>query len=136
MTPQEAHVFRMIESAAKAGRVCPTNNDIVEQIDARSTSQASAIVSRLERFGLIKIERGNCSRVATIVATGKRTRGEITAPHWRERVGHVASVYRKPVRAVHVEPIPEPIMLSPIRRDPCPRCGVRGDIGCAHGWVA
>lgn len=75
-------VLAMLEEAANAGLPCPTNVEITEALDFSSMSTAPDIIARLERDGQITVERGIRSRVVTIVATGNRTAGQITTPHW------------------------------------------------------
>jgi DNA-binding MarR family transcriptional regulator len=64
---------------------------------------------------------------------------------WRRlRSGGVLSPYRPKSKAGRRQPyiprserhIPVRVLPSPVRRDPCPRCGVRGDIGCKHSGAA
>ena len=45
-------------------------------------STAPDVIGRLERDGVITVERGIRSRVVTIVATGAQTAGKITTVHW------------------------------------------------------
>ena len=75
-------ILAMLERAADAGQPCPTNAEITEALGTSSLSTAPDTIARLERDGLITVERGIRSRVVTIVATGHRTAGEITTPHW------------------------------------------------------
>lgn len=43
------------------------------------------------------------------------------------------SVSTTPVPSTRGDTVPAPTPgLQPVYRDPCFRCGVRGDIGCAH----
>lgn len=79
--PDRAKIaMAMLRRAAEMNDVCPCNSLIATAIGARSPSKGSEIVSFLEVAGLIAVERGRTERVVTIVATGKRTRGEIKTP--------------------------------------------------------
>jgi len=137
-TGQDMTVFRLLERAANAGKECPSNNDIADALGCASCSCGPRVMNRLEAAGLISVQRGGQSRVVTICATGKRTAGDVGAVHWRFRPEnkhrrHEQSV--SPLRArARLEQEPEPLMLR-VERDPCPRCGTRADIGCAHHAV-
>ena len=131
LQPMAAKVLRMLERAANEGRACPTNAEIAEAMGVNSVGSASSAVSRLVDAGLILLERGQCTRAVTIVATGARTAGKVT-PHWRDRPGHVAPKRRHVVKQA-VDAVPaHQITAARVERDPCPRCGIRRDIGCGH----
>lgn len=137
MKPADATALHMIERAAERGDRCPTNSDISVALGCYSTGVASAVVSRLERAGFIVMERGNNSRVATVISTGKRTAGVVGKPHWRTRPEnrfrqHVR--YMAPIKPPEIKPEPRQPNTTRVFRDPCPRCGTRADIGCEHGW--
>lgn len=123
-------VLEMVERAANAGAACPSNLDIAQAIGAKSISSGPKALERLEKRGLIKVERGATSRVVTILATGKRTAGTVTKRHWSVRGVVKSAPQNKPAEQIFREERPA------VYRDPCPRCGVRGDIGCQHGWAA
>jgi hypothetical protein len=126
-----ASVFAMIERAAMLGERCPSNFAIMAAIGAGSPSAGPKVLERLVRRGLIEVQRGNNSRVVTIVASGKRTAGIIKAPHWRERDPGIKRIVRR--NHQYLPPIHDETPLgSVVHRDPCPRCGVRGDLTCAH----
>ena len=78
-------VFALIKAAAEYGAPCPKNGEIAAAIGLSSPSAVSGHISLLVTAGLITVERGNSSRVVTIVKTGKRTAGSVVKPHWRER---------------------------------------------------
>lgn len=80
---RDERVYRLLEQAAKDGRPSPTNNEIADALGLMSSGGASAIITRLAQRGRIAVQRGNCNRVVTIVATGKSTAGRIAKPHWR-----------------------------------------------------
>lgn len=128
-------VLRMIERAIEHGDRCPSNNEIATAVGATSCSRGANILTRLERLGIISVARGGSSRVVTILATGKKTAGEVPRLHWRFRAenAHRRHVgYSMPAKGKLVDELPiEPIRMRVIR-DPCPRCGTRADIGCAH----
>lgn len=130
MTNTDATTFAMIEHAADAGLPCPSNPDIAARHGFSSISSGARAIERLERAGMICVERGNCSRVAIIVATGKRTAGVVGKPHWRmlhaPRPASPFTRTRQPVGP------PLAALPAPVDRDPCPRCGTRRDLGCSH----
>ena len=67
--------FDLINSAAEAGRSCPTNRDLADMIGYSGAQHASEVVSLLEVAGLIKVKRYRRSRIVTICKTGKSTAG-------------------------------------------------------------
>lgn len=133
----EAIVMSMLTRAADNNLPCPKNGAIAQAVDARSPATAARLISRLESSGRISVERGNTCRVVTIQKTGKRTAGTVERPHWRlsDRIkAQRASELSGPKISAHAaerrgETVQE---LTRVYRDPCPRCGVRGDIGCKH----
>lgn len=136
-TAAQAIVLAAITRAAETGEPCPPNNLLCELTGAQSPSFGSGALNALERDGLIRVERFAIGREVTIVATGKKTlyTGKRN-PHWRFE-GRTAAesmhVVRRP-RADAVNPDqPDDDHLPPaVNRDPCPRCGVRRDVGCDH----
>lgn len=131
---QDLAVLNAIKRAAAAGRPCPTNDILAGIIGAGSVSTPARCIKRLERKGLISVQRGNSQRVVTVAATGQRTAGHIEHPHWRERRGMKEPVrrqYNSRLGASEREPaVPDDFV--PVDRTPCFRCGVRGDLGCEH----
>ncbi|MDZ7894190.1 MAG: hypothetical protein U5M50_04030 [Sphingobium sp.] len=88
------------------------------------------------------MQRYQASRVATVTETGRQTLRLPDRPHWRDIPGHkpaTTMTQRKralsardgivSAGAVGRDPVPE---SAPVDRDPCFRCGVRGDLGCKH----
>jgi hypothetical protein len=94
-----------------------------------STSDVAGLLDSLARRGLIAVERGANTRVVTILGTGLRTAGEARG----ERVNRGPSTTRR----AGLDPASDP-PLPPRgpERDPCPRCGVRADVGCGHRRIA
>lgn len=85
-------VLREVTRAADAGEPCPSNNGLTDLIGAQSPSSPVNALRRLERAGLIRVERFATARRVTIVATGRQTRLDAPAkPHWRERPEHAAA---------------------------------------------
>jgi len=136
----DLRVLRLLETAADAGTICPSNEAIMVELGAASVSAGSACLCRLEARGLIVVSRYHTARQVRIVATGKTTATPIdTSPHWRARATNTAKAARryggrKP--ALHIvgrsERIDDASLPPVVDRDPCPRCGTRRDIGCAH----
>jgi len=84
--PWENMVYRALCRAAEADERCPTSIEIATMLDCSPGGTATGIVARLERRGLIQVERYQRERRVTIVATGKSTAQVRTpAPHWRTR---------------------------------------------------
>jgi hypothetical protein len=128
----------LIEAAAEAGEQAPSNDAIAEAIGAASVQSAIRVVHHLAERGLITVRRFHAARQITIVRTGKATRAPIgQTVHWRDRPDYRPKPRPKvpvPHSAGRVGDEPPLPAIMPPRRDPCPRCGVRGDHGCRHGW--
>jgi hypothetical protein len=77
-------VMRILVAAADAGEPCPSNLTIASAVGSSSMATGASCIALLESMNLISVERGNCSRVVTIVATGKRTAGKVAKGHWRD----------------------------------------------------
>lgn len=135
-TAAQARVLTALEAAAEAGAPCPMNKDLADVAGLDRTATACAVVGQLEQLGLIRVQRFSVSRIVTITATGKSTQAVEGNPHWRQDPNRVAramvrSAQTKSITAALTTPRSEPVMLD-VPRDPCFRCGVRGDIGCVH----
>ena len=80
----ERETLALIAEATEAGRPAPTADDIQERTGCNSISTTVHLVQRLERRGLILVERFQRTRRITVLETGKRTAavGNQT-PHWR-----------------------------------------------------
>lgn len=113
-------VLAAISDAADQGLPCPDNATLMAACGCHKTTLRDLLV-RLERRGMIRAEYGAKGRRITMVATGKQT-GWRKANNW---VQHNTVANR-------VEPNPDQF----VDRDPCPRCGTRRDIGCAHNTRA
>ena len=134
MSPAEARVLAAVEKAAADNRTCPTNTELAEVAGFNSVGAASGVLSRLQKLGLIAIQRGQCSRVVTITSTGAQTAGAVGSPHWRDRPGFVASPRKssseidKTIARLKMEERAE-TAPQPVYRDPCWSSGARGDAG-------
>ncbi len=109
---RQAQVLAVILEAAEAGERCPMNRVIATRIDVAGTATVSEAITALEAKGTINVIRGSNSRVIEIAGTGLRTAG-VTRAKRGPQVRHL--------------PIPPRVF-----RQPCPRCGIRADIGCRH----
>lgn len=124
MANTETTVLSALIRAADGGEPCPSNTQLVELTGVCGTCSIHRAILQLERKGLIRVERGSRTRVVAILASGKRT-----APTLIER--RSAHRPRKPDFERLNLPIP-----APVHRDPCARCGARGDVDCGHRAVA
>jgi len=110
-------IFEIVNDAAERGEPCPDNPTLIAATGHLSTSAGTIALQDLHDRGLIKLERFSDCRVVTIIATGKRTAGGNGAPK-------------------RTRPRIDDSKLGPrVSRDPCPRCGVRADIGCQHAPI-
>lgn len=73
LTANQSIVYRAIESAAKAGAPCPTNEELCGELGAASPATPAYTVRMLETFGLIAIEGAGRRRRVTVTATGQVT---------------------------------------------------------------
>ena len=86
LTAWEREVLTCIAEAAEAGRAAPTGDELQERCGCESISTTVHLVQRLERKGLIRVERFQRTRRITILSTGKATAPVINqTPHWRTR---------------------------------------------------
>lgn len=129
---QDAAVLAAITRAAENGQPCPTNDVLAGLISADSAATSVKVMRRLEKRGLIVVERFGMSRIVTVVESGKRTTGEPKRVHWRHR-DPAAPVKHKPkpaaAPAAPAVAKPEPVRVD---REPCFYCNIRADIGCKH----
>jgi len=136
LTYLEQKMLGVLADAAKAGRPCPTNKDLCDQVGYASSSAPSVVILRLEREGFLRVTRYQNSRqvyVRSVDASTAPVRNP--QPHWRERPDHVKRAHR-PRRTAEVKaltaPLVEEVLPPRVDRDPCGWCGVRADIGCRH----
>ncbi len=85
-----ARVLAIIRSAADAGEKCPTNLEIADRVGYASISGPANAINLLEASGVITVQRGQASRVVTIVATGRSTAGRVRWAHHKFRDPTVA----------------------------------------------
>lgn len=85
-------ILNALVQAAEVGSPCPTADDLSDLIGSSSVSTTVGIMQRLEKRGIIKIERYQRERRVTIVKTGAKTAQVKTpVPHWRDRPRAVPS---------------------------------------------
>lgn len=72
---QAERCLAILERAANAGDICPTNETLADLLGYSSGNGPSGLVNLLEVSGLITVARSNAGRVITIVRTGKQTAG-------------------------------------------------------------
>jgi hypothetical protein len=75
-------------------------------------------------------------REVTVIATGRRTyvHPSQAVAHWRDRPDGQTTIRPPRERATRRQADVEPEVddATRVNRDPCPRCGVRADLGCRH----
>lgn len=133
-----AKLLALLTKCADAGRPAPTNAELAELLGLQHQNGASAALKRLEALGEVTVERFSNTRIVTIRSTGKSTAG--IPGGWKRTCSHRVNADR-PARAdnqpqgdtARVLTKPEPLSVN---RDPCPCCGIRGDIGCRHTRAA
>ena len=142
MSPEERKILEIVTDAANAGEPCPTNTELADRLGFKSHSGPLGALQRLQKRGLITLERFQVERRVTINATGKRTKVYNTQPHWRdipdfERAENFPPLPRmRPERGRPrnvVSLADEAARLPRVSRDPCfHHCGARGDVGCGR----
>ena len=116
-------IYGALMQAARAGKACPSNSDLRRLIGATSVSTPGHSIARMEKAGKVRVTHEGNGRQIYIVELGVT----ITSKTWsttRTREQETAQFERTVARLT-----PPP---APVHRDPCFRCGVRGDIGCEH----
>lgn len=116
-------IYGALVQAARAGKACPSNSDLCRLIGATSVSTPGHSIARMEKAGKLRVTHEGNGRQIYIVELGVT----ITSKTWsttRTREQETAQFERTVARLT-----PPP---APVFRDPCFRCGVRGDIGCEH----
>jgi hypothetical protein len=119
----EGIIYAALVGAARTGKACPSNSDLRLLIGATSVSTPAHTVARMEKAGKLRVTHEGNGRQIYIVEIGVT----ITSKTWsstRTREQETAQFERTMARLT-----PPP---APVYRDPCFRCGVRGDIGCEH----
>lgn len=86
LTAWERTILDAIVDAAEHGRPAPKAIELQDLCGCLSISITVHIVRRLERKGLIRVERYQRSRRITIVSTGRTTAAVSNrTPHWRSK---------------------------------------------------
>lgn len=65
--------LQLLTIAAAKRRECPSNDELARAVGARGAAAGGAALARLERSGLITVERLAGWRTVTIVENGLRT---------------------------------------------------------------
>lgn len=126
LRPTARILYRILCDTADRGAVCPTNFELADLAGVSCISTLNRATRNLADAGLIRIRTmpGN-GRIVTIATTGHRTATPPPpapdAPPRRYLRGSNAPI-------IAAQPLP-----PRVDRQPCPRCGTRGDIGCTHG---
>ncbi|WP_394658445.1 hypothetical protein [uncultured Novosphingobium sp.] len=131
---QDEIILAELTAIAAAGERCPANTELAKKISARGSFTVSRIFEKLEKRGLIEVERRNAARRIRIVATGDQT-APVTGKLYHDRDMSQFAAKQAQARAAlkrPLPPLPEITEAPDSPRDPCFRCGVRGDVGCKH----
>jgi len=114
-------VYDLLVKAALAGEPCPSNAALCEALDASSVSTPAHAISRMAKAGRLRVKHCSNGREVYLVDL------DVTI------VSKTRVLTRKrndrPAAVAPDMPMPSDSLVS---RDPCFRCGVRGDIGCEH----
>ena len=109
-------IFNALAAAARIKAPCPTNYQLADLIQASSPSSLSEHLKYLEGDGLIEVIRSGGNRYVIITATGEQTT-------WTDI---------RAARQLSHSDRKDPAMMPKVERDPCFKCGARGDHPCRH----
>lgn len=110
LTWTERTTYRALVEAAEAGLPCPSNIDIEMLCGYNSCSMGPVMVKRLERKGLIRVERFQRFRIVEIVATGART---ARAANMRADLPHIPKGTHSGGRSLPTSAAPRPSDRKP-----------------------
>ena len=79
-------VLDMLAEAGRAGRPCPTNNDLADRLGEVQDNHISSVVRRLQDDGLIRVQFLGCRRVIE-AADGSWRTAPTAALHVKRRAG-------------------------------------------------
>jgi hypothetical protein len=114
-------VYDLLVKAALAGDVCPSNLTLCEALGATSVSTPAHAIARMAKAGRLRVKHCSNGREIYLIDL------DITIVS-KKRV-FTRKRNDRPAAVAADRPIPSESLVS---RDPCFRCGVRGDIGCEH----
>jgi len=114
-------VYDLLVKAALAGEVCPSNLTLCEALGATSVSTPAHAIARMAKAGRLRVKHCSNGREIYLVDL------DITIVS-KKRV-FTRKRNDRPAAVAADRPMPSESLVS---RDPCFRCGVRGDIGCEH----
>lgn len=124
-----AKLFALLTTCANEGRAVPSNAELANFLELEQTTSAIEALKRLERRGLVTVQRFNNSRVVTITSTGQSTAGPSVPGRW-VRDNHAVRPDQQPQSHDAFAVVPQP-QAQRVNREPCTFCGTRTDIGCA-----
>jgi hypothetical protein len=116
-------IYGALLQAARAGQACPSNSDLCKLIGASSVSTPAHSIARMEKAGKIRVTHEGNGREIHIVELGVT----IVSKTWATSITRERETAQFERTVARLTPPP-----APVYRDPCFRCGVRGDIGCEH----
>jgi hypothetical protein len=114
-------VYDLLVKAALAGDVCPSNATLCEALGATSVSTPAHAIARMAKAGRLRVKHCSNGREIYLVDL------DVTIIS-KKRV-FTRKRNDRPAAVAADKPMPSESLVS---RDPCFRCGVRGDIGCEH----
>lgn len=140
----ERAIYRAVRSSAEAGEECPKNETLAAVIGSASVSTPVRMLARLQKARRLVVHSYQSSRVVEFPDGIKTKEPATKVPHWRDggsknftppkpRETNRQRQERQHAAFIAREREIESLRVAP--RDPCPKCGVRGDIGCAHNPV-
>jgi hypothetical protein len=125
----------VLEATALAGEPCPTNPELGARLGYDS-SYPSELMRTLEIERKIAVQRGTRGRIVTILADGPAKGFSTDSDAARIRRYHqvTRTIVRRTGREIAAAESGNPALPVDqlVARDPCLRCGTRGDLGCAH----
>ncbi len=116
-------IYDALVRAARAGDPCPSNTELCRLVGATSVATPAHAISRMAKAGRLKVTHASNGREIHLTELDITIVSKMRTMN-RTREKEAAQAERTAARAVPPPP--------PVYRDPCFRCGVRGDIGCEH----
>ena len=116
-------IYDALVRAARTGAPCPSNTELCRLVGATSVATPAHSIARMAKDGKLRVTSASNGREIHIVELDITIVSKMRTKN-QTRARDTAQAERTAARTLPPPP--------PVRRDPCFRCGVRGDIGCEH----
>lgn len=116
-------VYDALVKAALAGEACPSNSDLCTLVGSSTVSTPAQAISLMAKAGRLRVTHCSNGREIHIIEHDVTIVSKTRITMLRK----AALAPSGPAGGAPAERLP-----AIVDRDPCFRCGVRGDIGCEH----